>query len=166
MTTRQDTGKYRTNTNDQFYTNEDVAKQCFQWIITALNESGETTTTPPEDYIWIEPSAGTGAFLHQLPESFTKIGLDIEPKAADIIKQDYLSWNPTSLPKKDVIVFGNPHLAVNLPLLRRSLRKVVRLRISLRLFYRSHLQNRVCIVHFIRGFILYSIRNSIKTRSS
>lgn len=107
MTTRQDTGKYRTNTNDQFYTNERVAKQCFQWIITALNESGETTT-PPEDYIWIEPSAGTGAFLHQLPESFTKIGLDIEPKAADIIKQDYLSWNPTSLPKKDVIVFGNP----------------------------------------------------------
>jgi hypothetical protein len=108
MTTHQDTGKYRTNTNDQFYTSESVAKQCVQWIITALNESGDTTTTPPEEYLWVEPSAGTGAFLHQLPKSFTKIGLDIEPKAEDIIKQDYLSWNPTSLPKKNVIVFGNP----------------------------------------------------------
>jgi hypothetical protein len=65
---------------------------------------------PPDDYTWVEPSAGTGAFLHQLPPEFTKIGLDIDPKTNDIIKQDYLSWNPdTALPKKKgVIVFGNP----------------------------------------------------------
>lgn len=119
MTTHQDTGKYRTNTHDQFYTSDAVAKQCVQWIITALNvnvnASGETTTTtttttPPDDYTWIEPSAGTGAFLHQLPPEFTKIGLDVDPKAADIIQQDYLEWNPQPAVtnKKSVIVFGNP----------------------------------------------------------
>jgi hypothetical protein len=119
MTTHQDTGKYRTNTHDQFYTSDAVAKQCVQWIITALNvnvnASGETTTTsttttPPDDYTWIEPSAGTGAFLHQLPPEFTKIGLDVDPKAADIIQQDYLEWNPQPAVtnKKGVIVFGNP----------------------------------------------------------
>jgi hypothetical protein len=102
MTTHQDTGKHRTNTNDQFYTSDAVAKQCVQWIITAVSGDG--------DYLWIEPSAGTGAFLRQLPPEFTKIGLDIDPKCDDIIKQDYLIWNPdTAVPKKKgVIVFGNP----------------------------------------------------------
>jgi hypothetical protein len=102
MTTHQDTGKHRTNTHDQFYTSDAVAKQCVQWIITAVSVV--------DDYTWIEPSAGTGAFLHQLPPEFTKIGLDIDPKNNDIIKQDYLSWNPdTAAPKKKgIIVFGNP----------------------------------------------------------
>lgn len=107
MTTHQDTGKHRTNTHDQFYTSDAVAKQCVQWIITAVSVGDGVA---PYDYTWIEPSAGTGAFLHQLPPEFTKIGLDIDPKTNDIIKQDYLSWNPeTALPKKKgVIVFGNP----------------------------------------------------------
>jgi len=101
MTTHQDTGKHRINTHDQFYTSDTVAKQCVQWIITAVSVG---------DVLWVEPSAGTGAFLHQLPPEFTKIGLDIDPKTNDIIKQDYLSWNPdTVVPKKKgIIVFGNP----------------------------------------------------------
>lgn len=103
----QDTGKYRVNTNDQFYTSDSVAKQCVQWFLTLGTCEGR-------DYIWIEPSAGTGVFLHQLPESFTKIGLDIDPKSCDIIKQDYLTWNPNlsiaagATANKPVIVFGNP----------------------------------------------------------
>ena len=103
--THQDTGKHRTNTHDQFYTSDTVAKQCVQWIITVVDGVGYD-----DDYLWIEPSAGTGAFLHQLPPEFTKIGLDIDPKTNDIIKQDYLSWNPdTAVPKKKgIIVFGNP----------------------------------------------------------
>lgn len=103
MTTRQDTGKYRINTNDQFYTSEPVAKQCVQQILEATGQNHD-------DYLWIEPSAGTGAFLRQLPPSITKIGLDIDPKCDDIIKQDYLTWQaPTMLTKKKgIIVFGNP----------------------------------------------------------
>lgn len=99
--THQDTGKHRTNKHDQFYTSDAVAKQCVQWILTAVSAA---------DCLWVEPSAGTGAFLRQLPPEFTKIGLDIDPKRDDIIKQDYLIWNPdTAIPKKKgVIVFGNP----------------------------------------------------------
>jgi len=101
--THQDTGKHRTNTHDQFYTSDAVAKQCVQWILTADDARYD-------DCLWVEPSAGTGAFLHQLPPEFTKIGLDIDPKSADIIQQDYLIWNPeTAVPKKKgIIVFGNP----------------------------------------------------------
>ena len=111
MTTHQDTGKHRTNTNDQFYTSDAVAKQCVQWIITAVSASGGGGVAPPYDdgdYLWIEPSAGTGAFLRQLPPEFTKIGLDIDPKCDDIIKQDYLTWQAPTVAKKGIIVFGNP----------------------------------------------------------
>lgn len=95
---KQDTGKYRTNVKDQFYTNTDVAKSCIQRVITLLPFT--------KDYLWIEPSAGNGSFLYQLPSSFQKIGIDIEPSVKDIIKQDYLKWTPPSHP--NIIVFGNP----------------------------------------------------------
>lgn len=95
---KQDTGKFRTNMKDQFYTNETVAKNCIQSIIDLFPFTC--------DYVWVEPSAGNGSFLHNIPSSFEKIGLDIEPKANDILKQDYLKWIPPS--EKDIIVFGNP----------------------------------------------------------
>lgn len=95
---KQDTGKFRTNMKDQFYTNESVAKLCIQRIINVFPFT--------KDYLWIEPSAGNGSFLHNIPSSFRKIGLDLEPKSNDIVKQDYLKWIPPS--NKHVIVFGNP----------------------------------------------------------
>ena len=98
----QDTGKYRTNLNDQFYTNEAIAKKCIQHIIGLYPSSA--------DYLWIEPSAGNGSFLHQLPSTFTNIGLDIDPKSDDIQKQDYLTWAvpPSPSVEREIIVFGNP----------------------------------------------------------
>ena len=95
---KQDTGKFRINMKDQFYTNETVAKSCIQSIINLLPFTS--------DYLWIEPSAGNGSFLHNIPVSFQKIGLDLEPNAIDIVKQDYLKWIPPS--NKDIVVFGNP----------------------------------------------------------
>jgi hypothetical protein len=95
---KQDTGKFRTNMKDQFYTNKNVAKSCIKCIIDLLPFTS--------DYIWVEPSAGNGSFLHNIPTSFEKIGLDLEPKATDILKQDYLKWKPPS--NKNIIVFGNP----------------------------------------------------------
>ena len=98
---KQDTGKFRTNTKDQFYTNENVAKSCIKLIIDLLPFT--------KDYLWVEPSAGNGSFLHNIPSFFQKIGLDLDPKAKDILKQDYLKWNPPSDKyNKDIIVFGNP----------------------------------------------------------
>lgn len=96
--TYQDSGKFRTNRKEQFYTNENIAKKCIQMIIEIL-----PFTT---NYLWIEPSAGSGAFLHNLPSSFKKVGLDLEPNAKDIVMHDYLTWiYPCN---QDVIVFGNP----------------------------------------------------------
>lgn len=95
---KQDTGKFRTNMKEQFYTNKKVAKDCIQRITSLLPFTS--------DYIWIEPSAGNGAFLHNIPSSYKKFGFDVEPKADDIIKQDYLKWSPPN--DKDIVIFGNP----------------------------------------------------------
>jgi hypothetical protein len=95
---KQDTGKFRTNNKDQFYTHENVAKSCIDLIINLLPDTNS--------YLWVEPSAGNGSFLHNIPSSFEKIGIDLEPKAPTIVKQDYLKWIPP--PNKDIIVFGNP----------------------------------------------------------
>jgi len=94
----QDTGKFRKNTKDQFYTNDRVAASCVQRIMDALPLTRE--------YLWVEPSAGNGAFLRPLPASCSTIGLDIEPKAKGILSQDYLTWQPPL--GKEMIVFGNP----------------------------------------------------------
>jgi hypothetical protein len=97
-TLAQDTGKFRTNTKDQFYTNPEVAKKSIETILTLLPFTA--------DYFWLEPSAGNGSFLHNIPATFDRIGLDLDPKAADIEKQDYLDWEPPT--GKEIIVFGNP----------------------------------------------------------
>lgn len=94
----QDTGKFRTNTKDQFYTNVDVAKACIQQIVDHVPRANE--------YIWVEPSAGNGSFLNNIPDNIDKIGLDIEPRGNGIIEQDFLTWTPPI--NRDVIVFGNP----------------------------------------------------------
>lgn len=94
----QDTGKFRTNTKDQFYTDESVAKTCISRIVEILPFATE--------YLWVEPSAGSGAFLHNVPPTIEKIGLDIEPRSDDIRTQDYLKWTPPT--DKKVVVFGNP----------------------------------------------------------
>lgn len=95
---KQDTGKFRTNLKDQFYTNENIAKSCIHNIISLLPFV--------EKYLWVEPSAGNGSFLNNIPLSYEKIGLDIEPKAINIVEQDYMKWIPPT--HKDIIVFGNP----------------------------------------------------------
>lgn len=92
----QDTGKFRTNLKDQFYTSPKVAQKCVESIL-ALSPHASS-------YLWIEPSAGNGAFLHAIPD-FDKVGLDLDPKAEDILQQDYLTW---TTPTRQSIVFGNP----------------------------------------------------------
>ena len=96
----QDTGKFRTNTNDQFYTKEAVAKTCIQHILITLPEAPA--------YLWVEPSAGTGAFLKNKPPVTEAIGLDLDPKGTNILKQDYLEWTPPTTNTKPILVFGNP----------------------------------------------------------
>ena len=98
---KQDTGKFRKNIKDQFYTDEKVSKKC-------INDVLEHLSKEPKDYLWVEPSAGNGSFLHNIPSYFKKIGFDLEPKTIDIQQQDYLKWNHFTIQDKHVIVFGNP----------------------------------------------------------
>jgi hypothetical protein len=94
----QDTGKFRKNTKDQYYTKGSVAKKCVDLVITSLTQA--------ETYQWIEPSAGNGSFLKVLPSTYDKIGIDLEPKGDGILGGDFLQWSPTS--DKRRIFFGNP----------------------------------------------------------
>jgi hypothetical protein len=109
---KQDTGKYRTNTKDQFYTSPDVAKKCIEILISRLhNGQLYSPVLPLSSYLWVEPSAGNGAFLNSIPETYDKIGIDIEPgpgAGANILKQDFLTWVPPQTNQKPVIIFGNP----------------------------------------------------------
>jgi hypothetical protein len=109
---KQDTGKYRTNTKDQFYTSPSVAKKCIEILISRLH-NGElySPVLPLSSYLWVEPSAGNGAFLNSIPDTYDKIGIDIEPgpgAGANILKQDFLTWVPPEQNQKQLIIFGNP----------------------------------------------------------
>jgi hypothetical protein len=112
----QDTGKYRTNTKDQFYTSPHVAKKCIEILISVLRDPEmHPQVLPLSSYLWVEPSAGNGAFLNSIPDTYDKIGIDIEPGLeadASILKQDFLTWvlppQPPKTNKKPVIIFGNP----------------------------------------------------------
>jgi len=95
----QDTGKFRQNMNDQFYTKATVASEC---INTILTKCPEATTCQ-----WIEPSAGNGAFLKALPSNIHPISLDIDPKDAAIERADFLKWTPPAT-SQNRIFFGNP----------------------------------------------------------
>jgi Rho termination factor, N-terminal domain len=104
-----DYSKFSSSSKDQFFTPSLIAKRCW-------NTFNELVNIDKTKYTFIEPSAGDGSFMKVLPAG--SIGLDIEPRAEDIQKQDYLSWKPSDLTKK-YIVFGNPpfglrgHLALN-----------------------------------------------------
>ena len=94
----QDTGKFRTNTKDQYYTKQAIAVHCVKMILEKLPEASS--------YQWIEPSAGNGVFLNCLPTNTEKLGIDIDPKSPGILKGDFLQWQPTS--NKQRLFFGNP----------------------------------------------------------
>lgn len=80
---------------DKFYTLPSYAKKCID-AVTELYSGW--------DFI-VEPSAGNGSFLNQLPGE--KIGLDIAPEHDDIVQQDFLSYYPPG-DKKNILVIGNP----------------------------------------------------------
>lgn len=79
---------------DKFYTQNNVAKQCYDFLKSQLNIDDNVT--------YLEPSAGAGAFLNFLPKY---IALDIAPENENILKQDYLDYTND---KNDFITIGNP----------------------------------------------------------
>jgi hypothetical protein len=98
MTTIQDTGKFRTDLGDRYYTSPDVATLC---LVCA-----QSVIPNPGGLRWIEPAAGAGAFvdaLKGLVEGVDVTALDIAPGRADIQKADFMSWTGAAQ-----VFFGNP----------------------------------------------------------
>ena len=68
---------------DQFYTNKKVAKTIIDGVIKKIPRNNRK--------VFLEPSAGNGAFLDILLEMSQKcIAFDLDPKRANIIKKDFL----------------------------------------------------------------------------
>lgn len=101
----QSTGKTRESTLEQFYTHPDIAKSCLALI------------PKSDNYVWVEPSAGTGSFSSLVENC---IAMDIDPKDEKILKQDFLEWNPT--PGTKYIVFGNPPFGKQSSLAKKFIR--------------------------------------------
>jgi len=95
-----DYSKFNYKEKDQFFTPNTTAKYCYSKFLEILKKYKDY-----ENYTFIEPSAGNGCFLKILP-SDKRIGLDIEPRLDEIIKQDYLDWGPNEDNK--YVVIGNP----------------------------------------------------------
>lgn len=86
---------------DQYYTKKDIANEC----ILKFKKIAKELSVNLDEYCFIEPSAGNGSFYNLLPPQ-KRIGIDIDPKGEEIIKNDYLKWFP--LNNKKYIVIGNP----------------------------------------------------------
>lgn len=82
---------------DQFYTNPDYAKSFMSVIDQEIDLDAFD--------VLLEPSAGTGSFYNLLDEK-KRIGLDLEPKAAGVVKKDFFDWMPPK--KKRIVTIGNP----------------------------------------------------------
>jgi hypothetical protein len=83
---------------DKFYTIPSYSKKC-------INKVFELYDISQWDLI-IEPSAGNGSFLNQIP-SDKKIGIDISPDNNSIIKQDFFAYYP-EVEQSKILVIGNP----------------------------------------------------------
>ena len=80
---------------DQYYTQHLIAAALYQILLKYID---------PKDYLFVEPSAGTGAFLPSLPQPF--LAYDVHPKHPGIMNANFLT---VTLPgNKRIIVIGNP----------------------------------------------------------
>lgn len=86
---------------DKFYTNDNIAIQCFNWLSDELKNLNLSGT-------WLEPSAGAGSFYNLMEGE--KLGIDIDSKNPNIIRHDFLTY---TLLEKNYITLGNPPFGKN-----------------------------------------------------
>lgn len=87
---------------DQFYTDPAYAQQFLDTVKQHIDFK-------EFDHV-LEPSAGTGSFYNLLDKK-KRIGLDLDPKAAGVIKTDFFDWlAPVG---KRIVTIGNPPFGKN-----------------------------------------------------
>ncbi len=87
---------------DRFYTHSEVARECWDSLYAYMKDDHADT----EQYQFVDPGAGAGAFYDLMPEG-RRIGIDIFPLQAEFIQQDYLTWTPPRIQSR-YAVLGNP----------------------------------------------------------
>lgn len=87
---------------DKYYTKPEIVRQCFSLFQPYVEPTA----------LYIEPSAGSGAFLDVVSETNVIFGYDLVPEHPDIIQQDYLTASYEDLVPEgnysDVVCIGNP----------------------------------------------------------
>lgn len=91
-----------TKSMDLYRTTRDTAMTCVQAVFDVIESAVE--------YKFVEPSAGTGAFLEFLPDD--TVALDILPQHPDVQRQEFLTWLPSSASKEKHAVIGAPPLGL------------------------------------------------------
>jgi len=106
--------------HDQFYTCSETARYCVEQVL-AL------PCCRDPDIVFLEPSAGAGAFLELLPAD-SRLGLDIEPRHPEVLEQDFLAYElPDTLAHRPVVVVGNPPFGRNASLAVRFVNQAARI---------------------------------------
>ena len=85
---------------DQFYTRSDVAERCYRRLLAVMQDDA----APLDEYMYIDPGAGHGAFFDLLPHG-RRLGVDVAPTRPDFVCEDFLSWTPDG---RRLAVVGNP----------------------------------------------------------
>lgn len=80
---------------DQYYTRPDIARTLYQEFLKHCDDT---------QYLVVEPSAGKGAFLEQMPAG--ALGFDLDPKHPKIIHADFLTAKIFT--GREIAVVGNP----------------------------------------------------------
>lgn len=105
-TRRKTKPKTKADKFDQYYTRPEVAALCMAYMRNHI----------PEDEIatWLEPSAGTGAFLTLLPKGRRRgFDIDEEHKHEEVTKQNFLEWIEARSLARPVVTIGNPPFGKN-----------------------------------------------------
>jgi predicted RNA methylase len=122
---------------DQFYTHPDIAADCLAKAREHIK--GDVAT-------WLEPSAGTGAFLKLLPTP--RVGLDIDPQHPEVLHANFLTWKKGEMLARPVVTIGNPPFGKNSSLAIQFINEATRFSdwicmILPRTFEKSFVQNKV-----------------------
>lgn len=86
---------------DSYFTSSDTAQRCMSIVKKVL---------PDEEYSYVEPAAGEGAFYDLFP-SDRRIGIELHNrKREEFLQTDFLTWYPDQ--KNKYVVVGNPPFGV------------------------------------------------------
>lgn len=91
-----------TKSMDLYSTTPDAAKTCVKSLHAVMTKMGKDLAS----YQYVEPSAGAGSFLKWLPDD--TIAMDILPRHSDVMKCEFLTWEPPESDRPRVVVGAPP----------------------------------------------------------